>query len=126
VIGCLPWPTRTGRDSDGHPEVTLHPHRDQEHVIATGWTLAPKGQATLLWHSIPRDLVVQNASTPAGGFSEPPDGLEAREGVSPSKDQTALLELLAGLTRILQCGLSVEAERHGCRQRCAVSVRSAI
>jgi hypothetical protein len=45
-------------------------------VIATGWPLAPKGQATLFRHSIPQHLVVQNASTPAGGFSGLPDGLE--------------------------------------------------
>jgi hypothetical protein len=48
-------------------------------VIATDLTFASKGQVTLPWHSIPRHLVVQNASTPAIGFSGPPDGLEARE-----------------------------------------------
>jgi hypothetical protein len=31
-----------------------------------------------------------------------------RRGVFPSKDQTALLELLTGLARILRCGLPVE------------------
>jgi hypothetical protein len=66
-------------------------------VIATGLTFRRKGQATLPWHSIPRHLVVQNASTPAIGFSRPPDGLEAREGRVCQKDQTALLELLTSL-----------------------------
>jgi hypothetical protein len=47
-------------------------------MVVTGRILALKGtgDAGNPQHSIPRHLVVQNASTPAGGFPGLPDGLE--------------------------------------------------